>query len=252
MNPYDLPPLSTLLTLVSDAVTLIGSWLEPALGASSAACAVVVLTLAVRVLLIPVGWAQARAGATRQRLAPEIAALQRRHRTQPELLQRKLRELYARENASPFAGCLPVLAQAPLLMAVYGVFVHAEIGGSPNPLLGESLFGVPLGQSLVGLVSAGTVTWEALVVIPVIMLIIAGVALASRRVLPPPQVQTPRGAGTPDLSGMTRVLGFLPLLTAAMAGIVPLAAALYLMTTTAWTLGERWLLTRIIGRNLAE
>lgn len=106
--PSRRPPRRRLrrLTRLSDLLT-------PLAGASAAALAVMLVTLLVRALLIPVGISQAKAEQTRARLAPKLRELQRRHKKNPERLQKETMALYRAENTSPFAGMLPVLAQAP-------------------------------------------------------------------------------------------------------------------------------------------
>lgn len=256
MNIYDFPPLKALISAAYWVVTALSDALEPLAGGASAALAVILLTVLVRILLIPVGRAQVKAAVTRQRLAPRIAELQRKHAKQPEVLQRKTMELYSAEKASPFAGCLPVLAQMPVLMAVYGIFIHPRIDGEANTLLEHSLLGVPLGDSLFGQIAGGTAGWATAAVFLTVVAVVAVVAQASRRMLAQsqqpqstsPQQRQPRPAqqpGMPDLTRLTRVLSFMPFMTAVVAVFVPLAAGLYLMTTTAWTLGERLVLTRI-------
>ncbi|MBF0816135.1 membrane protein insertase YidC [Microbacterium paludicola] len=246
MNIYDLAPVQALLSAASWAVGQLSILVQPLVGeGASAAVAVVLLTLLVRTALIPVGISQARAARTRRRLAPRLAELQRRHRRQPEILQRKVAELYASEKASPLQGCLPVLAQAPILLAVYGIFVHPRIGGAPNELLAHAVFGVGLGDSLVGGIVAGTASAASIAVFAVLIAVIAVVAQLSRRLQP---VELPvGGAAAPGAEGLVRVVSLLPFATAAIAAFVPLAAALYLAVTTAWTLGERLVLRRLLG-----
>lgn len=180
--------------------------------------------------------------------------IQKRYQKNPELLQRKTMELYAAEKASPFAGCLPVLAQMPVLMAVYGLFILPEIGGEPNELLSRTFLGIPLGTGFLGQINSGGATWVSALVFLSIMAIIAVVAQFSRRLLTPPTPpQQPRAQpqpgmpAMPDLSGMMRVMSFMPFMTAVIAAFVPLAAALYLMTTTTWTLLERLVLRKVMG-----
>ena len=258
MNIYEFPPIELLVNAAYWIVTWLAALLEPLAGASSAAVAVVVLTIIVRTLLIPVGLSQVRAGITRRRLAPKIAELRTRHKKNPELMQQKITELYKEENASPMAGCLPVLAQMPVLMAVYGIFIQSTIGGHANELLNHSLLGVPLNAGFVGLLGSGDLALLSGAVFAVIVAIIAVVAGLSRRVLTPDVPQLPAAANStaqnstaqkpvgPDLSGLARMLSFMPFMTAVIALFVPLAAALYLMTTTAWTLGERLVLNRVL------
>lgn len=249
MNLYDFWPIKVLITAAHSLVTQLSDALQPLVGASSAALAIVLLTLAVRTLLIPVGRSQVKAGITQQRLGPRIAELRERHRHQPEVLQRKLAEFYAAEKTSPVAGCLPLLAQTPVLVAVYGLFILPTINGHPNHLLAHTFLGIGLDARFVGQLGAGSVTWPMAAVFAGIMIVIAVVAQASRRYLvaAQPPVQAAPQPGVPDLSGLVRMMSFLPFVTAVVAAFVPLAAALYLMITTSWTLVERLVLTRILG-----
>ncbi len=238
--PVDLfafPPLALLLDLTTRALLALTSFFDPLAGGLSAALAVVVVTLAVRVLLIPVGVSQARAEQTRARLAPRLRALQERWRKDPERLQRETMQLYRDEGASPFAGCLPVLAQAPVVGLLYAVFLHPQVGGHVNTLLEHDVFGVPLGRSLVGALSAGTTDAGTLAVFAVLFAVIGGVAELTRRLLRP-AVDPSAPAWT------TGMLGVLPFTTAVVALFAPLAAGLYLTVTTAWTLVQRLLLRR--------
>ena len=259
MNIYEFPPIELLVDAAYWIVTGLSSLLEPLAGAQSAALAVVVLTLVVRCLLIPVGLSQVKAGMTRRRLAPKITAIQTKYKKQPELMQQKVMELYKEEKASPMAGCLPVLAQMPVLMAVYGLFIHTFVNGHANELLGHTLFGLPLGSSFFKLMGAGDLSGVSITVYLVLVVLIAVVAGFSRHLLTPampepastqsPAVSSADRPAMPDLSGVTKVLSFMPFITAIIALFVPLAAGLYLLTTSTWTLGERLVLNRLLGAN---
>ena len=158
MDLYAFPPIAAILDAASTLLMGLTALLEPFAGSAAAAASVVLITLLVRAVLVPAGIAQARAEQTRSRLAPRLRELQRHHKRDPERLQRETMRLYADEKASPFAGCLPMLAQAPVVAIVYALFLHTSIAGHANALLTEQLFGVPLGASLLGSVAAGPVT----------------------------------------------------------------------------------------------
>lgn len=243
MYLYDFPPIAALLMGADWLLTQLSALLTPLAGANAAALAVIVMTLLVRTVLIPVGRSQARATAVRQRLAPRIADLQRRHPKDRRRLGTELAALYASENSSPFAGIGPALAQAPVLMAVYGLFVVPTIGGHPNLLLTHTLMGVPLSTTLLTTLTSGGATIAAVTVPAAAMATIALVAQLSRRLL---AVAPPAGPGAPA-PATARVLSYLPFLTVGVAAIVPLAAALYLATTTTWTLVERLVLNHLYG-----
>jgi len=85
--------------------------LAPLPGGLAAAAAIVIFTLAVRLLLLPLSYYAIRGQASQARLAPQIQALRRRHAARPERLQRELAALYRREGTGMFAGFLPLLLQ---------------------------------------------------------------------------------------------------------------------------------------------
>ena len=143
------PPFAVVLDGLHSVVVALGDLVEPVAGASSSALAVVLLTLLVRALLVPVGVSQVRAEIGRRRLAPALADLRRRIRD-PQALQRATAALYTSEKVSPLAGCLPTLAQTPVLTAVWSLFSHPVIAGHANVLLGHGLAGAALGATLVG------------------------------------------------------------------------------------------------------
>lgn len=243
MDIFAFPPLAALLDAAYGALAGLSALVEPFAGASAAALAVILVTLLVRALLIPVGVSQAKAEQTRARLAPRLRELQRRHKKNPERLQREMLELYRSENTSPFAGMLPVLAQAPVVGILYTLFLRPEIAGHPNDLLTHDLFGAPLGTSLVSALFGGAASPATLVVSGVLIAIMLAVAEISRRVFRP--VATETDGDSPLTSPtMLRIAGALHYLTAVFAAFVPLAAALYLAVTVVWTLVQRMLLRR--------
>jgi len=241
MDPFTFPPLTTLLDGAYSLLLGLASALEPLAGSASAAAAVILVTLIVRVLLIPVGVSQAKAEQQRARLAPHLRALQKKYKKNPERLQREMMALYREHNTSPFAGMLPVLAQAPVITILYTLFLRTEIAGHPNELLTQSLFGAPLGESLLGMLFAVTLPGAStLVVWGVLLAVVLAVADITRRVFRPvASDDSPLSSPT-----MLRVMSALHYLTAVFAVFVPLAAALYLAVTVTWTLVQRMLLRR--------
>ncbi|ALJ19440.1 YidC/Oxa1 family membrane protein insertase [Microbacterium sp. No. 7] len=235
MDPFSFPPVAAVLRAASTALTWLADALAPLAGASSAALAVVLVTLVVRAALVPVGVAQARAEQARARLAPKLRAVRSRHAKDPERLQRETMRVYSDAGVSPLAGCLPLLAQAPVVAIIYGVFLHAEIGGAANELLTHELWGVPLGASAAGLAGGG-MDVASVALFAAIAVVLLAVGEVTRRLF-----RIPAAADGPDL----RWLGLLQFATAVIAMFVPLAAALYLVVTTAWTLGQRLVLRRV-------
>lgn len=237
MDPFTLPPVAAILELAYTGLLGLSHLLAPLAGPTSAALAIVLVTVLVRVVLIPVGISQAKAQWTQRRLAPRLAELRKRYAKKPEVLQAKTMELYRQEGASPFAGLLPALAQAPFVSIVYALFIRTSVDGHGNALLTETLAGVPLGTGLFGVSD-----WPGLVVFGVIVVVGAVVAWFSRRSMLALQLPDQPNAA------LTRAMSWLSFAPVVISLFVPLAAALYVVVSSAWALGERAVLRRIYWR----
>ena len=96
--------------------------LAPLAGGLATAAAIVGFTVAIRLLLLPLSYRAIRGMAAQARIAPLVQALRKQHAGQPDRLQRELAALYRSEGTTVFAGCLPALAQWPVLSVVYLLF----------------------------------------------------------------------------------------------------------------------------------
>ncbi|GLY23057.1 membrane protein insertase YidC [Micromonospora sp. NBRC 101691] len=254
-------PLDAAVGVASHAVSTLADAVAPLAGGAATAVAIVAFTVAVRLLVVPLTVAQVRGERRRTALAPQVAELRRRYGGDPARLQRELLDLYGTAGASPLAGCLPALLQAPFFLIMYRLFT----AGDPVPLAGE-LAGVPLGRHLAdGLAGAAGPVWG------VLLAALLGLAwLASRRMRRTMAANAASSGGAGPSSGpkasggsassrevagaggvagdvgaaVGRILPLLPYATVPVALVVPLAGVLYLVTTTAFTALEHTVLRR--------
>ncbi len=98
---------------------------------------IVVLTIIVRIILIPLTWRQIKSMRAMQALAPEIKALQEKYKDNKQLLNQKTMEFYQENKVSPFGSCLPLLLQMPVFFGLYYMLQEqGQPGGEfafPNP-----------------------------------------------------------------------------------------------------------------------
>ncbi|WP_053627334.1 YidC/Oxa1 family membrane protein insertase [Streptomyces sp. XY511] len=212
------------MSVFTHLVAELGRLLEPALAESATAAAIVLFTVLVRLALHPLSRAAFR-------------------------------------GATPVAGCLPLLLQLPVFFLMYQAFT------SGGELLGHRLFAAPLGSRWTeALGEGGPFGAQGLVFLALfgaIAVVAAWSAVRGRRsaaaaartaaaaAASAPKKKQPAGAAAlPELTAeqqeaMRKLGGVLPLLsfgTLITAAVVPLAAGLYLLTTTAWSVAERaWL-----------
>jgi YidC/Oxa1 family membrane protein insertase len=83
------------------------------------AWAIVLLTVIVRVVLIPLTWRQIKSMRAMQALQPQIKALQEKYKGDRQLLNQKTMEFYQENKVSPFGSCLPLLLQLPVFFGLY-------------------------------------------------------------------------------------------------------------------------------------
>jgi YidC/Oxa1 family membrane protein insertase len=213
--------------------------LSPALGGLAAVAAIVVFTMAIRLLLTPLSFRALRGQAAMTRLAPRIQELRKRYGRQPERLQRELTALYAREGTSLLAGFVPLLAQWPVFSVLYLLFRSPTVAGGPNSLLSRDLFGVPLGAHWLSGGGAGVATAGVhAAVFPAVLAILALICWLSvwvARQMTAGPASAASGAG--GAAGL--LVKVLPYITVVIAAFAPLAAAVYLLVSVSWSVGER-------------
>ena len=85
---------------------------------------ILVLTILIKMVLWPLTYKSYVSQAKMRILAPDIAAINERYPNQEDALkkQQKTMELYKQAGASPFGGCLPMLLQMPILIAMFTFF----------------------------------------------------------------------------------------------------------------------------------
>ena len=99
--------------------------------------AVIGLTLVIRLLLYPLMGAQLRSARKMARLKPHMDALNVKHKGDKQALQQAQLALYKEHGVNPAAGCLPLLIQMPVLIALYNVFYQVLNNGNLDKLIGE-------------------------------------------------------------------------------------------------------------------
>ncbi|MDX2084168.1 MAG: YidC/Oxa1 family membrane protein insertase [Candidatus Melainabacteria bacterium] len=88
--------------------------------------AIVAVTVLLRVVTWPMNTAQTRSMKKMQELQPKLKAIQEKHADNPQKLQEAMMRFYSENKFNPLAGCLPMLIQLPILIALYGALNSPE------------------------------------------------------------------------------------------------------------------------------
>ena len=117
-NKYFVYPLSQVITFFAELFN------------SSYGLAIVVVTLIIRLVLVPLNVKQIKSTKAMQEIQPEIQELQKKYSSKDANTQQKLQqetmELFQKHGVNPLAGCLPIFIQMPILIAFYHAIMRTE------------------------------------------------------------------------------------------------------------------------------
>ncbi|MEX2324573.1 MAG: YidC/Oxa1 family membrane protein insertase [Nitriliruptoraceae bacterium] len=236
----------SVLALFESVLTFLHDIFEPVFGVHSWGWAVIALTVLVRVLLLPLAIKQTRSMRAMQAIQPQMKELQNKYKVDRELMRKdpeqyrsrraKLNEemmaLYRREGANPAASCLPLLAQAPVFIALFWTLRGMdELVGQPFYFVTS----VSPGGLEVNVSDAGWPGWLLIVLMSGSMFWMQKQMMA-------------RNAGTAASNPMAQqqkiLLYVMPIFLAVISFQFPLGILLYWVTTNFWQVGQQSIILR--------
>ena len=94
--------------------------------------AIILLTIIIKMALYPLTVKQIKSMKGLQELQPKMKKLQDQYKNNPQVLQQEMAKLYESAGVNPLAGCLPLLVQMPILMAIYYALRDMTYEGDPS------------------------------------------------------------------------------------------------------------------------
>jgi len=111
--------LFTVLSYIHEELSLSWGW------------SIVVLTVIVRIFLIPLTVRQFKSMRAMQELQPQIKKLQEKYKSDKQTLNKKMMEFYQENEVSPFGSCLPLILQMPVFIALFHMLrTESAVGGA--------------------------------------------------------------------------------------------------------------------------
>lgn len=121
--------MATLENIISQSIQFFYD-LTATLGFPNYGIAIILFTIAIKLVLSPLTVKQAKSMRVMQELQPKVQEIQKKHKNNPQKSQELIMELYKKYNANPFSGCWPILIQMPILFALFRslrVFFNPEM-----------------------------------------------------------------------------------------------------------------------------
>lgn len=208
--------------------------------------AVILVTVAIRLLLYPLFVIQIRNQRAMQELAPAMSELKAKYGSDRQQLSQEQMKLYKERGYNPAMGCLPLVLQMPLLFAMYAAFLFfvrqpppdgTEIGAAiwpflPNPIgAGQTL---DLSVHWLPWVTGGLSHPDPLYILPVL----AGATQLVSSVMFQPAIP-PKNVDQQQKMMQTMQYYF-PLITVFIAQSLPSGLALYWVTTTVFGIVQQY------------
>ncbi len=203
--------------------------------------AIIMLTLAVRIVLIPLAVKQTSSMRQMQQLSPQIKKIQARYkadrsmmRTEPEKyreLKAKQQEetmaLYKERGVNPAGSCLPLILQMPVFIALFNVIQRPGI----IPQDASFYFGAPL--------DARATEFNP-VAIALIVLMGITTFISQRQTM----AANPAMSDNPQ---QRQIMMLMPIMLTVFGVGFPIGVLLYWVTTNLWTMAQQYVLLRNVG-----
>jgi YidC/Oxa1 family membrane protein insertase len=192
--------------------------------------AVIVLTTLIRFALYPLMAQSIKSQKVLNELQPKIQEIQKQHASDKEKQGKAMMELYKQEKFNPFGGCLPLLVQFPILIALYQVFWR---GFKPEQL--NFLYDFVQNPGVINSTFLGLINLDK----PnIIFAFLAGILqFFQSKMIMPVQQQQQKGQMS-QFSGIMQkqMLYFMPLFTVFILWKLPAAIGLYWIVTTIFSI----------------
>lgn len=193
--------------LLSNIHSVVGNW----------GWAIVLLTVLIKLLFFKLTEAQYRSMARMRKLQPRIEQLKERYGDDRQRMSQAMMEMYKTEKVNPLGGCLPILVQIPIFIALYWVLLESvELRQAPFILWIDNL-----------------TARDPYFVLPVLN---AAFMMLTQRLTP-----------TAGMDPMQRkIMQFMPIGFSFMFAFFPAGLVLYWATNAGLSLAQQWYITRKI------
>ncbi|MFP4310381.1 MAG: YidC/Oxa1 family membrane protein insertase [Nitriliruptoraceae bacterium] len=243
----------SILGFLEAVLTFLHDLVEPVFGVHSWGWAIILLTLIVRVLLLPLAIKQTRSMRAMQAIQPRMKEIQSKYKVDRELMRKdperyrakkqKMNEemmaLYQEEGVNPAASCLPLLAQAPVFIALFwAIQGMEELRNAPFYFFTEFI-STEAGEGFVGLgalvSAAGWPGW-------LLIAVMSGTMFITQKQMMARTAAT--NADNPMAQQQKILLYVMPVFLAVISFQFMLGLLLYWVTTNIWQIVQQWVILR--------
>jgi len=205
-----------ILWIIAQPLFVVLSWIHMVVG--NWGWAIILLTIGIKLVFYKLAETSGRSMAKMRKLQPRMQTIRERYKDDKQKMNQAMMELYKREKINPAAGCLPILIQIPVFIALYWVLLEsAELRHAPWALWINDLSSP-----------------DPFYILPVLM----GLAMFGQFKMQPP----------PPDPMMRKMFMFMPLMLMGIGIFMPAGLLLYWVVNTVLTAAQQWKINRVIER----
>lgn len=195
---------------------------------------IIILTMAIRALFSPLSLKTFKSQRSMRELSPKIDEIKAKYKNDHAAQSAAVLKLYKENNVNPVAGCLPLLVQIPILIALYQVFIKGITPESLTLLYGFISMPESANQNFVGLFD---VTKNS----PLLTILAGGLQFIQSKQSMALQADGGNSpAGGKELAAISKqMLYFFPIMIIIIGWNLPVGLILYWITTTVFSMGEQ-------------
>lgn len=219
---------------------------------------IVGLTVAVRVLIMPLFVKQIRSSRGMQAMQPELRALQNKYKgkkdpASQERMREEMMALYRKHGTNPLSSCLPMLIQIPIFFALFRVLARlqeiANSAGSAHPVKigpltpalaadvqSSSLLGAPLSSSFM---NSGSATVK-IVTMVLIVLMTATQFYTMHQLTMKNMPKSVTESDNPVMRSQRMMMYGMPLIFFITGPQFQVGVLIYWLVSNVWTMGQQW------------
>ncbi|OGN02176.1 MAG: hypothetical protein A2651_02860 [Candidatus Yanofskybacteria bacterium RIFCSPHIGHO2_01_FULL_42_12] len=196
---------------------------------------IIILTVLIRALFSPLSLKTIKSQQSMKELSPKIEEVKAKFKNDKAAQSAAIMKLYKENNVNPLAGCLPLLIQLPILIALYQVFIKGITPESLNLLYGFVSTPEIVHHNFLGLFDITTRS-------RLLTLVAGGLQFIQSKQSMALQAD---GGGNKEMAALSKqMLYFFPIMIIVIGWNLPAGLILYWVTTTVFSMFEQGYIKR--------
>ncbi|WP_141579687.1 membrane protein insertase YidC [Actinomadura sp. WMMA1423] len=208
---------------------------------------IILLTVLLRLLLVPLFVKQIHASRKMQELNPKVQALRKKYKNDKQRLNQEVMKLYQENGANPLSGCLPLLVQMPIFIGLFqtlkrisdakpGQSVFAVSSDLVASAQNANIFGAHIPDTFLNAWGTDPKSWTAIVVTGIAVVISSVTTFFTVRASM--KRQPVADEANPMMQAQKMMVFLAPLFGLFGLGF-PLGVLMYWVTSNSWTLAQQ-------------